>query len=384
MTDGYVDSTMRALIPILLVLIAGCSTTRVVNTDAGYGSCSGGYPHQIVLQRSPGDYAQGLETPTLNSGPESLSHGYVSQVAKVPFTSWFRIVRQFTAEGTAVREMIDSSYTDIYSDALSAGEHTYRRLNMRVAETSALHRYWRECDPMVAGADALIFDPQTVKYFPYKIVPFREPFKVDAYAVVFEEPTPDALRERLKHVPFSPIDVLQTRAALYWIEQHHAAEFAPLVRALMPLPRRGYQTRPWDAVAAQATHTLAKLDRPEDRDVFVKVLLTQERPDHGAREVYLVPPGDELGNASHTAANVLFCSHDSTLIDPLKQVLDRAFYTSSAIYASMVLAEFGQSDAIKAYASRVQPIYQASLFAIAERKPGTRFACPYEFGSHDI
>lgn len=320
----------------------------------------------------------------MRSGPDALSSGYVAQITKVPYTGWFRIVRQFTAEATAMREMIDSNYTDIYSDALSAGEHTYRRLNRRVAETSALHRYWRECDPMVAGADGLIFDPETVKYSPYKIIPFREPFQVDAYAVAFEEPTPEALRERLGHVPFAPIDVLQTRAALYWIEQHHATEFAPLVRALMPLPRRGYQSRPWDVVAAQATHTLARLDRPEDSETFLKVLLTHERPDPAARDVYLVPPGDELGNASRTAANVLFCRHDATLVDPLKQALDRSVYTSSAIYASMVLAEFGQSDAIKAFASRVQPQYQGSLYAIADRKPGTRFACPYEFGNHAI
>lgn len=384
MTYDYVDSTMRTYLLIAILVLAGCSTSRVASDPQSLHTCGGGHPRRVVLQRSPGDFAQGLDAPILQSGPDALSSGYVAQVTKVPYTRWFRIVRQFSAEATAVREMIEPSYTDIYPDPFSAGDHTYRRLDRRIAETSALHRYWRNCDPMVEGADALIFDPKTVVYSPYKIIPFREPFKVDAYAVVFEEPTAQALRERLEQFPSTPIAVLQTRAALYWIEQHRASEFASLVRALMPLPRRGYQPRPWDAVAAQATHTLAKLDRPEDRDVFLKVLLTHERTDTEKPEIVLMPPIDELGNASRTAANVLFCNHDTALIDPLKRVLDRAFYTSSAIYASILLAEFGQSDAIKAYAARVQPNYRASLFAIADRKPGTRFACPYEFGDHAI
>ena len=169
---------------------------------------------------------------------------------------------------------------------------------------------------------------------------------MDGWAIKFVEPTSADIEIRLNAKPLSPIDVVQFRTAAYWVEKHHAAEFASALKKWLPLASSFAALNSWSETEHSALRALVMVE-PADAsiDPYMQIL------EAGIAQM-LVPgsqyavSGLKVGYAPFLAANVLACRHEPGTVEFLERVMLNATVYQHKMAAVKALVALGKSDLV--------------------------------------
>ncbi|MBZ0096046.1 MAG: hypothetical protein K8H75_11865 [Sulfuricella sp.] len=350
---------LRILFSIALAItIAACSTTggsvdyrqksppefrAAAATIMGHDPTAveetpGALQPRIKLNPSPGmavlagERNKEVLTSNLKSG------AYIAFVGEVPVTRYFHLLGRADCDDWVYLQLMNPkmarSNSQYYTNGdFRGGEAPWKCLGL-------FHeRYHAQSDERLKGSDGAIFDPASARFLEVDAFTIgHKKLHMDGWAILFAEPTPDELHTRLAAKPTTAADRLQMRAALYWIEQHHATEYADEVRALLPIGSKFDALNDWHEVEHAALQTLAAIAADETpTEVWWTILEAGIATWQGADTAFTVP-GLSVGRAPYIAANVLVCQGDKKTVKRLVRVVTDSVISQHKAAAGKALA----------------------------------------------
>ena len=278
----------------------------------------------IELTPSPGKAPLIGQIPVevLRSDPKSGA--YIAFTGQVPPTRYFEIVRRADCDNWLYLQLMNADMLINRPGYYGGGQYTGDKAALKCA--GVFHRRFRDkSDERLVGADGVIFDHESAVFTDVDGW-FNQNRKLhmDGWAIKFVEPSPEAIRSRLAAPITSAVDIVQLRAAAFWIEKHHASDFAGDLRYILPLKNSSEALTDWKGADLLLFRALASVeDGLEPDDVYRTVL------DAGIAK--MLRAGSEttvasslLGEVPFVAANVIVCRNQPGAKDELRKILLRA------------------------------------------------------------
>lgn len=296
---------------------------------------------RIRLQPSPGKAPLIGDSPVEVLASNRKSGAYVAFTGQVPVTQYFQVLRRADCDDWVYLQPINPFVTDYKS-----GGYTGDKAALQCADK--VHKRYRDkTDERLARADGVVFDAQSAVFTDRDgLTDGPRKIHMDGWAIRFVEPTAADIEARLNSRPLSSIDVVQFKAAAYWVEKHRAAAFAPALRKLLPLAPSQSPLHSWGETEHAALRALVMVEPPDaSTDPYVQIL------EAGIAKM-LVPgseyavPGPKVGNAPFLAANVLVCRNKPGITEFLERVMLNATVYQHKMAAVKALIALGKSDMV--------------------------------------
>jgi hypothetical protein len=320
------------------------------------------------IRRAEGNYRGEV----LTSGP--YSDAYVTEMNWVPITKYFKVLREVDCDTKMWVTLVNTKM--VRSNPMHVSGISRDQDPSYGCEKHFHERFKAGGDPALSGADGVLIDPASFEDRGDH-GPFVNQMHVfmRAWAIKFEEPTADELNWRIRKRALSAIDVLQLRAAAYWIEKHRATEFADLIRQRLPKPGTEDMLYGWDRGRLALEHTLASFGDPRDNHLWLSILREGTgAPGHDVNRPYaLATPRNDF---AVVAANALTCSWDPSLTDQVKYVVEKSPLLPHKLVAAEILADVGLADLVKPIADKVMGNARYLFYTVANGR--RTFACPFK------
>lgn len=334
-------------------------------------------PHaRIKIQPSPGKetiYGEGNEV--LTSMP---SGGYFAFISQVPPTQYFRIVRRADCDEWGMIFEVNPQMLK-NNPELTIQSRKYHGDKPVFQCLAAFDGYYANKDHRLDGADGVVFDIDSTKVdkgaLHWSLLTNKVKIHIDGWAIQFGDPSPEEIRKRIAYYPsqHSPIDLLQFRSAVFWIEKNRALEYvAPLIALLPSVDQRGSPLH-WTVEGELVLRTLARL-APDTLplDFWMGVIEKGRTPGVNIQR----PGASDVRATPLIAANVVVCRNDDrkALTERFVSVINGPYPFTHKQAAAKALRTLGQGSAIFDHADfRGQPIIKAVSGT-------TVFTCPYSSG----
>lgn len=296
---------------------------------------------RIRLQPSPGKAPLIGDSPVEVLASNRKSGAYVAFTGQVPITQYFQMLRRADCDDWVYLQPINPFVADYKS-----GGYTGDKAALQCADK--VHKRYRDkSDERLAGADGVVFDAQSAAFTDRQgLIDGPRKIHMDGWAIRFIEPTAADIETRLNSRPLSSIDVVQFKAAAYWVEKHRAAAFAPALRKFLPLAPGQSPLHSWGETEHAALRALVMVE-PSDASInpYVQIL------EAGIAKM-LVPgsqyavPGPKVGNAPFLAANVLVCRNEPGTAEVMERVMLNATVLQHKMAAVKGLVALGRSDIV--------------------------------------
>ena len=398
--EGYIQGMLRTLcvIPLLTILTActGLGTAKTympVSPPEMRTAASSLMGKDVInsipedprnpnpavnLQPTPGKAPLIGQKPveTLRSDPRSGA--YVAFTDQVPPTKYFEIVGRADCDDWVYLQLMNADMLISRPKYYGGGEYAGDKAALKCA--GLVHQRFRaKSDPRLAGADGVVFDAESAVFTDVDGW-FNQHRKLhmDGWAIKFGEPSPEAIRARLAKPASSPIDVIQLRAAAYWIEKNHAAEFADDLRRLLPLKDKREALTSWRGADHFLLRALASVEDESRSDDIYRTILD-------AGIAAMLRPGKlstvgltQAGDTPYVAANVMVCRNQPGAKEEFRKVLLAATIRQHKLASAKALIAIGDTEFVREQLRQgrlgdVSNTVSAMLSGI-DVEP---FACPY-------
>ncbi len=172
----------------------------------------------------------------------------------------------------------------------------------------------------------------------------------DAWLVKIVEPTQEDIRLRLRVPAKSPIDQLQLKATLRWIEARNSKEFTDVLRTALPADLALHPTRGWGEGETEVLRTIARMDNNKD-ELWLSILRAGIEP--GLDPNLSFAPAS--GAHAHLAGRMIGCSDRKELVPELERILRGITIAPHKIAAGKALVSLGGKDIVKRVAVGMRP-----------------------------
>ncbi|WP_126448099.1 hypothetical protein [Sulfuricystis multivorans] len=336
-------------------------------------------PHPAVgLPPTPGKAPLIGQAPVevLRSDPKSGA--YIAFTGQVPPTKYFEVIGRADCDDWLYLQLMNADMIINRPRYYAGGEYTGDKAALKCA--GVFHRKFRDkSDDRLVGADGVIFDHESAVFTDVDGW-FNQNRKLhmDGWAIKFVEPSVETIRARLATPVTSAIDVVQMRAAAFWIEKHHASDLAADLRRILPLKDTHQALTDWKRADHLLLRALASVeDDAEPDDVFRTIL------DAGIAK--MLRPGAQttvssaiLGEVPFVAANVIVCRKQPGAKEELRKVLLQATIRQHKLASAKGLIALGDSDFVKEQLNqgRLGDV-SAKVMTMLSGIDVEPFACPY-------
>ena len=336
-------------------------------------------PHPAIdLQPSPGKAPLIGQVPVevLRSDPKSGA--YIAFTGQVPPTRYFEVIRRVDCDNWLYLQLMNADMIINRPGYYGGGQYTGDKAALKCA--GVFHRKFRDkSDERLVGTDGVIFDHESAVFTDVDGW-FNQNRKLhmDGWAIKFVDPSPEAIRSRLATPITSAIDVVQLRAAAFWIEKHHASEFAGDLRRILPLKSPSEALTDWRGADSLLFRALASVeDGAESDDVYRTIL------DAGIAK--MLRPGSEttvassiLGEVPFFAANVIVCRNQSGAKEELRKVFLQATIRQHKLASAKGLIALGDTEFVREQLNKGRLGDLATkVMAMLAGIDVDPFACPY-------
>lgn len=393
----------RAFIALTALLCASCATSNPTPAYKPYpsrpdmaalaaaftGGKAAGYPpdpqnpHPKVDLRPTPTLAPILgERPVevLRSAKES--NYYVAWVDEVPITQFFEIIRPVSCNDWTFSDVIPRKYhrkftVDIFADDAFTDFHPVNQCK------KAIHERYIDKNPEVTDTDGTILNINTLKIVKKGVLnPYRK-MQIDGVGVRFKEPTPDQLRKALSGNQTDPIKILQTRAAIYWIVEHRAIEYLPIMVELAKKLFNPEFPAYMSADVVDLIDAIAALDTKNEYDsLFLYMLEAGSGDDPRRRIVHQMLPISGKVQVAEFMGHKLACSNRPEHIKNLRKVASLSKYTNHSVAAIRALNTMGDDQYLVELYRTNENINEAKSLAYVgpnkHKRSFDTYKCPYK------
>ena len=336
-------------------------------------------PNPVIdLPPSPGKAPLIGQVPVevLRSDPKSGA--YIAFTGQVPPTKYFEVVRRADCDNWLYLQLMNADMIINRPGYYGGGQYTGDKAALKCA--GVFHRKFRDkSDERLIGTDGVIFDHESAVFTDVDGW-FNQNRKLhmDGWAIKFGEPSPEAIRIRLSTPVTSAIDVVQLRAAAFWIEKHHVSELAGDLRHILPLKDSIVALTDWKGADLHLFRALASVeDGVESDDVFRTIL------DAGIAK--MLRPGSEttvassvLGEVPFVAANVIVCRNQPGAKEELRKVLLQATIRQHKLASAKGLIALGDAEFVREQLNKGRlGDLSTKVMAMLSGIDVEPFACPY-------
>ncbi len=336
-------------------------------------------PHPAVdLAPTPGKAPLIGQTPVevLRSDPKSGA--YIAFTGQVPPTKYFEVIGRADCDNWLYLQLMNADMIINRPGYYGGGEYTGDKAALKCA--GVFHRKFRDnSDERLVGADGVIFDHESAVFTDVDGW-FNQNRKLhmDGWAIKFVEPSAETIRARLAAPVTSSIDVVQLRAAAFWIEKHHASDLADDLRRILPLNGTGQALTDWKGADNLLFRALASVEvDAEPDDVFRTIL--------NAGIAKMLRPGSQttvassiLGEEPFVAANVIVCRNQPGAKEELRKVLLQATIRQHKLASAKGLIAMGDSEFVREQLNQGRlGDLSTKVMAMLSGNDVEPFACPY-------
>ena len=312
----------------------------------------------------------------LRSDPKSGA--YIAFTGQVPPTRYFEIVRRADCDNWLYLQLMNADMLINRPGYYGGGQYTGDKAALKCA--GVFHRRFRDkSDERLVGADVVVFDHESAVFTDVDGW-FNQNRKLhmDGWAIKFVEPSPEAIRSRLAAPITSAVDIVQLRAAAFWIEKHHASDFAGDLRYILPLKNSSEALTDWKGADLLLFRALASVeDGLEPDDVYRTVL------DAGIAK--MLRAGSEttvasslLGEVPFVAANVIVCRNQPGAKEELRKILLGATIRQHKLASAKGLIALGDMEFVREQLNQGRlGDLSTKVMAMLSGTDVDPFACPY-------
>ncbi len=327
-------------------------------------------PGILQKRRAEGQYYGEV----LTSGP--YSDAYVALATVVPVTKYFRLVREVECDTQMWVTLLNPKMVranPAYVSGISRDQDpTFG------CEKHFHARFKKGDDPKLAGADGVILDPTSVSDNGERGWCVNQMHvQMTGWAIEFIEPTHEDIVLRLKKRASGPIDILQLRAAAFWIEKQRATSYSDLMKALLPKPGTVAMALEWNHGTVAVAKALASFEDRTNNALWIDVLRGWETvTDSRLDPTNPVAVAASRNDIVMVAGNALVCSGDVSLVEEVLQIAKKATRLPHKMVAAQVVADMGRPDLVAAMVNHLGGSIQLSFMTAAK---GIRtFECPFK------
>lgn len=359
---------LRILISILLVVLEACS---------GLGSAKTYIPTSPPEMKTAAASLMGrdvnnrLPAPDANSIPRieiPVSHGrapligeravevtrsdiksgaYIAFTSQVPPTRYFDILGRADCDNWVYLQLMNTEMLINRPKYYGGGEYTGDKAAFKCA--GIFHQNYRDnSDPRLIGSDGVIFDVESAVFTDTAgwFIQNRK-LHMDGWAIKFVNPSIETIRSRLEQPPVTPVDLLQLRAAAYWVEVNHVSALADSLRSLLLLKTPRDVIFSWRPTDRYILHALAAVeDESSPDDVFRAILEAGVYP--MLRQGHQSSEGvSATGDAPYLAANVMICRDQPGTKETFRRVLLGATIRQHKLAAAKALIHIGDTNFVR-------------------------------------
>lgn len=332
----------------------------------------------IDLPPTPGKAPLIGQTPVEVLRSDPTSGAYIAFAGQVPPTKYFEVLRRTDCDNWLYLQLMNADMIINRPKYYGGGEYSGDKAALKCA--GVFHRKFRDkSDERLVGADGVIFDHESAVFTDVDGW-FNQNRKLhmDGWAIKFVEPTAEVIRGRLATPVTSVIDVVQLRAAAFWIEKNHARELADDLRRILPLSGISQALTDWNGADNLLFRALASVEEDvQSDDVFRTVL------DAGIAK--MLRPGTQttvassvLGEVPFVAANVIVCRNQPGAKDELRKVFLQATIRQHKLASAKGLIAMGDVEFVREQLARGRlGDLSTKVMAMLSGIDVDPFACPY-------
>ena len=312
----------------------------------------------------------------LRSNPKSGA--YIAFTGQVPPTRYFEITGRADCDDWLYLQLMNADMIINRPKYYGGGEYTGDKAALKCA--GVFHRKFHDkSDDRLVGADGVIFDHESAVFTDVDgWFNQNRQLHMDGWAIKFVAPTPNTIRARLAKPITAAIDIVQMRAAAYWIEKNHVASLAGDIRRVLPINNLGEALTEWKSTDRLLFRALASIEGPAEPDSVFRTVLK-------AGIATMLRPGSEvtvassiLGEVPFVAANVIVCRNQPGAKDELRKVLLHATIRQHKLASAKGLIAIGDSGFVREQLSqgRLGDI-SSKIMSMLLGTDVDPFACPF-------
>lgn len=312
----------------------------------------------------------------LRSDPKSGA--YIAFTGQVPPTRYFEIIGRADCDEWLYLQLMNADMIINRPRYYVGGEYTGDKAALKCA--GVFHRKFHDkSDHRLAGADGVIFDHESAVFTDVDgWFNQNRQLHMDGWAIKFVDPTPSTIRARVAKPITAAIDIVQLRAAAYWIEKNHVSSLANDIRQVLPINNLGEALTEWKPTDRLLFRALASIEGQAEPDSVFRTVLE-------AGIATMLRPGNEvtvassvLGEVPYVAANVIVCRNQPGAKEELRKVLLNATIRQHKLAAAKGLIAIGDSDFVREQLSqgRLGDI-STKIMSMLSGTNVDPFACPF-------
>lgn len=342
--SGHPPRTTKASPPEFSTMASAIAGKDVANTVAENPN---NLNPRIRLKPTPGKAPMIGDRPTEMLESNNKSGAYIAFTGQVPVTQYFKVLGPADCDDWVYLYLITPRAVQINPNYYISPDYSEDKAPMKCV--GLFHEKYRDQkDARLVGGDGVIFDSGTARFTEVDGPAIgQKKIFMQGWAIKFVDPTPEEIKTRLATKPLTTIDVLQTKAAAYWIETHHASEYAHALRGMLPVDSKFRALNSWrdsDIALLKALAAVDPKDAPADPyfailEAGVAKMLVQDSK--------VTVSSWTVGEAPSIAANMLVCLNHPGTVERLGFVLENATIRQHKIQSAKALIALGQAETVK-------------------------------------
>lgn len=403
MPARYLPGMLRtlSLLPLLFA-IAACSSTgagklskqqtapeyrtaaaSLLGADLGKQTSeeSAGDAPRIRLSPSPGNGRMLGEKPREVLESDKRSGAYVAFTGQVPVTKYFRVLGSADCEDWIYLQLANPSMVKTFPKYYVSPDYDEDKAPAQCVRLFR-KKYKESSDERLVGADGVIFDAETAKFFEVDGMAIgHKKLSMAGWAIKFVDPSREEIAERLSKRAATAIDVLQMKAAAHWVEVNGASDFAPAMRSLLPMKSKGESLYGWKDADRALLKALAAVEPASAPIAPYMAILEAGKPDAVLPGPVVSAPVSGVQDIPFVAANVLVCRNLPGTADYLENVLLNANVLQHRMAAAKGLLALGERQRIERLLAENRLGSEHGRVFDLLKGDSSPFKCPYRSNS---
>lgn len=332
----------------------------------------------FILKPSPGKETLVGQHPIEVLTPDPWSGAYVAFVSQVPPTRYFQVLGQADCNDWVYLQLMNSDMLKNRPNYYGGGNYTGDKPAFKCL--GLVHKRFRDkSDQRLFGSDGVIFDVESATltdvdgWFIQNVK-----IRMDGWAIKFVAPTFEEIKIRLNNPPTSPVEVLQIRAAAYWVKENKATQFTEDLRRLLYAGVSRDYLRSWGGTGRSILNALASIEDSSEPDDLYRSIM-----ESGISEMLRPGSLSTVGVAlafdtPYIAANVILCRNQPGSRELFRKVLLKATVSQHKLAAAQALVDSGDTEFLLAqlHNGRLGDVSNHVTMMLT-KKHVSPFVCPY-------